>query len=178
MGRVADHFREQTVGHVALVAAFVVGGGVAYAGGLVTSKDIKNDTIRSVDLNIPLGSVGSSLGKDVPLTNKFQTVLSTGSVVDDGGALGMAQAVAEVQNTSAKDAAVDLRLIHVGHPKQTRTFTVYVPAGATTSGTVQVLCNGIRAGKNAFVLEAAAAHGVTVTDATLFGNYAPPGGGN
>jgi hypothetical protein len=179
MSRVVDHLRSQSVAYVAVLVALATGGGAAYATGLVTSQDIKNDTVRSVDLNMPIGAKPSELDKAVPLTGGFQTILRTTVSPDDGGGLGVAQAVAEMHNTSGKAAQVRLRLIHVGAPGQTRTFSVYLPAGTTTTAPGMIVIRGLGTGKQTFLLKASAPDGVAidVVWATLLVAGYPTGGG-
>lgn len=174
MSRIHCSIGKNAVAVGALAVAFTVGGGVAYSAGLVTSKDIKNDTVRSVDLNVPVGATGEEAAAPVPLTEKPQSVLKAKLVGDDGNGQGLAQAVVEIQNNSGKSAQVVLSLTRVGDPKNSQSFAVFVPVGATTTAPALL---GFPTGDQTVVLKASGPSGVTVTSAQLALSAYPTGGG-
>jgi hypothetical protein len=179
MRRVVEHLRKQSVAYVAIVVALATGGGVAYAAGMVTSQDIKNDTVRPVDLNMPIGAKPNELHGPVSLTGGFQPVLHTTVSPDDGGGLGVAQAVVELHNASDKAVTVRVRLIHVGAPGQTRTVSTYLPASATTTAPAMMSMEGLGTGKQTVLLKVSAPDGVAVDvvwASLLVAGY-PTGGG-
>ena len=175
MGRVAEHLRKQSVAYLALLMALILGTGAAYAAGEITSRDIKNDTIRAADLDLPLGAGEIELEKPVSLTGGFQSVLSLTVSPDDGGGIGLVQAVVELHNTSQKAAEVRVRLVHSGAPGQTRTYSVFLPAGTTTTAPATIAIDGLSAGKHTFALKASAPDGVAVSvqQATLVAGWCP-----
>ena len=129
MRAVNGHIRSNMVAYVAILVALVTGGGAAYAATLVTSKNIKNDTVRVIDLDFPIGAKVSELKSPVPLLGEFETVLSTTVTPNDGGALGVVQAVAVLQNTSNEALEARLRLSHKGSPQETRVSLSTCPPG-------------------------------------------------
>src|SRR6478735_6736691 len=118
---------------VALVAvvAFLLGtSSVAVAAAVVTSRTIKNDTIKPVDLNFVVGQEAAHVTTPVVLSSEFTQVLQTTMTVDDGGGLAVAQADLSLTNSGGSPVLVTLRLTHKQDPDHTESYDVTVPANS------------------------------------------------
>ena len=154
---------------VALIAVVLVAlvGGSATAATVITSKMIKNDTIKPVDLNFVLGQRAAVLSTPTPIIGPdYVSVLTDQMVVDDGGGTATAQADVQLSNATLKPITVTVRLAHVQDSNHTSSFVTVVPAGSTVSAPAGLLCDGFPAGKQTVELSVNG-DGITVDHALL-----------
>lgn len=152
-----------------LSAALVLASGATAVGAtMVTSKMIKNDTVRTVDLNFPVGQDASSLPDKVTLTGpKPEPVLAATLTVDDAGGSGIAQGFVELRNSTGNAATVEVTLVHQQDPTHTSSVTTTLKVGESTSVPVGLLCNGMPAGDQTVQLSVTGVSGIVVQSAFL-----------
>ncbi len=155
------------------VALVLACGGTAVGATLVTSKAIKNDTIKPVDLNFVTGQDASTLATPVKLTKAQQELLTTTLTVDDAGGAGIAQAFVELRNSGPNPATISVVLVHQQDPSHTQTVTTTLKAGERTSVPVGLLCDGFKPGNQTVELTAGGLDGVVVESAFLSASAAP-----
>ena len=161
--------RSRVVVLVALSAVLLLAcGGTAVGATVVTSKMIKNDTIKTIDLDIPVGQDASSLPASVRLdSTKPQQVLATTLTVDDAGGSGIAQGFVELRNSGASPVTVAVTLVHEQDPQHTASVTATLKTGESKSVPVGLLCNGMPAGDQTVQLSVTGDSGVVVESAFL-----------
>lgn len=143
-------------------------GGTAVGATMVTSKMIKNDTIKTVDLNFPVGQDASSLPGSVKLVStKPQQILATTLTLDDAGGSGIAQGFVELRNSGANPVTVAVTLVHEQDPSHTSSVTATLKTGESKSVPVGLLCDGMPAGDQTVQLSVTGASGVVVESAFL-----------
>ena len=152
-----------------LGAALVLGcGGTAVGATMVTSKMIKNDTIKPVDLNFSVGQDATSLASPLKLSgSKEQQVLATTLTIDDAGDSGIAQGFVELRNSSGNAATVAVTLVHQQDPTHASSVTTTLRVGESKSVPVGLVCDGLPAGDQTVELSVIGAAGVVVESAFL-----------
>ena len=164
--------RGLTIGGLA-VALVLACGGTAVGATMVTSKMIKNDTIKPIDLNFETGQDASTLTSPVKLERDQQQILTTTLTIDDEGGAAVAQAFVELRNSGPNPATISVFLTHEQDPKHTTTVTTTMKAGERTSVPVGLLCNGLPAGEQTVEVTAGGLAGVVVESAFLSVSVAP-----
>lgn len=149
-----------------LLALSATGGAVA--GTLVTSKLIKDDTIKPRDLDYVTGVEASRLANPLELTTASTKVLAATMHVDDMGGMAVAHAVLSLSNTTDDAIDVELRLVHQQDPDHVEVFTVTVPAQGSVSSPASIRCNAFPTGDQTVTLSVdPGAGGVIVERAVL-----------
>ena len=164
--------RALTIGGLAAALVLACGGAAAGAT-MVTSKMIKDDTIKTVDLNFETGQDASSLADPVKLTRDQQAILTTTLSVDDEGGAGIAQAFVELRNSGPNPATISVFLVHVQNQKHSSIVTTTLKAGERTSVPIGLLCDGLPAGEQTMKVTAGGLDGVVVESAFLSATAAP-----
>ena len=117
---------------LALLAA--LGSGVAVAGGLIGSKDIRDRAVRARHVGFALGTVGKFSGKDVLSTGGSQILMRDSFKIDDAGTIAPTGAVV-AENVTVDPGTVGLQVVvngkivggtygHVVRPGEVQTITV------------------------------------------------------
>lgn len=148
-------------------------GGTAVGATMVTSKMIKNDTIKPVDLSFEVGQDASTLAAPVKLGRDQQELLTTTLTVDDEGGAGIAEAFVELRNAGPNPATISVVLVHQQEPKHSTTVTTTLKAGERTSVPVGLLCDGMPAGEQTVKVTAGGLEGVVAESAFLSASTLP-----
>jgi len=157
-----------------IILVVLVGGG-ASAATLITSRMIKNDTIKPVDLNFVVGQKGVLLSTPTPIIGPdFVAILDDQMTVNDGGGTATAHADVQISNTTLKPITATLRLTHLQDPGHTTDFVSTIPAQTIMSVPAGLLCDGFPAGKQTVELSVNG-DGLTVDHALLTMAAAPAG---
>jgi hypothetical protein len=153
----------------AFAATSVLSAGTgAVAATVITSADIKDDTIKPVDLNFPIGLEAEMFeSEDLTLSKGFSKVLTANySNDDDPGELAIGYGVVEVENPTSDPVDVTIRLQHKNEPDHTAEFTVTVGPGESESAPAGFVCNYFPAGLQTVIMSVSGP-GAVVTDASL-----------
>src|SRR4051794_40558015 len=151
-----------------LAAALVVAcGGTAVGATLVTSKTIKNDTIKRIDLAFETGQDASSVTGPVKVNKDQQQIVDTTLTVDDEGGSGIAQGFLELRNPTSHPATISVVLVHQQEPAHTSSVTATLKVGESTSVPVGLLCDGLPAGEQTVQLKVVGATDLIVESAFL-----------
>jgi hypothetical protein len=160
--------RGQVLGAIGLVVGLVVGGtGAAVGAALVTSKDIKDDTIKRVDMNFETGQEAALLTGPVILSKDQEKIVSTTLTIDDGGGSGIAHGFVELRNRTPNPVTVAVGLVHTEEPSHNTSVTTTLKVGESKSVPIGLQCNGMPAGEQTVKLTAGGAADVVVESAFL-----------
>ena len=160
--------RGQVLGAIGLAVGLVVGGtGAAVGAALVTSEDIKNDTIKRVDMNFASGQDAVGLSKPVILTKDQEQIVEATLTVDDAGGSGIAHGFVELRNRTPNPVTVAVGLVHTEEPSHNTSVTTTLKVGESKSVPIGLLFNGMPAGEQTVRLTAGGAADVVVESAFL-----------
>jgi hypothetical protein len=160
--------RPVTLALGACAALAVIGAGSgAVAATLITSEDIKDDTIKPIDLNFPVGLEAEMLEVEtVTLEKGYNRILRANYSNDDEGGLATGYGVVAVENPTKVPIEVAIRLQHKGEPEHTAVFTLTLDPGESESAPASFRCNGFPAGVQTVILSVSGT-GAVVTEAAL-----------
>ena len=164
--------RGLTVGGLA-VALVLACGGTAVGATMVTSKMIKDDTIKPVDLSFEAGQDAATLAEPVKLTRTQQQLLTATLTVDDEGGAGIAEAFVELRNSGPSPATISVVLLHQQDPDRSTTVTTTMKAGERTSVPLGLPLDGLPAGEQTMKVTAGGLDGVVVESAFVSARVLP-----
>jgi hypothetical protein len=157
-----------------IAVLMALGGGAAYAGSQIGSRDIENGTIRTVDLSFGLAGKGAEAEDPMKLGTGFQTILTRTVTTRHKGNLFVGGEI-ETTNPDVKDGETTIRVRIDGTPDD-EMFTNTILAGTTDSNPAWLLCEDLTACTHTVELQARVGAGpadVEVTDRTLFTGVLP-----
>ena len=154
------------------VALVLACGGTAVGATMVTSKTIKDDTIKPVDLDFEIGQDAAALTSPVKLTRDQKKVLATTLSVDDGGGTGIAQAFVELRNPTPNPATVSVLLVHEQDPRKRSIVTATIKVGERVSVPIGLTAQ-LPAGQHTFKVTAGGQAGIAVETVFLSASATP-----
>ena len=151
----------------AFVATSILSAGTgAIAATVITSANIKDDTIKPVDLAFPVGQEAEALkDADITLEKGFTKILSATYTNDDVG-LATGYGIVEVENPTLEPIYVTVRMQHKGEPEHTTEFSFTLGPGETESAPASIRCDGFPAGRQTVIMSVSG-QGASIADSSL-----------